>query len=1704
MDGSGAGAQAPLEAPAAGGAGVPAGAPAAASPRTRARALPPMTLPVKVSLAALAQKLLQQRDLQPRANGLRTDHPLRALAIAVCTSPAFDTACMLVIFANCALLAIYDPLDKTDSGARNKAMAGAEDCFQALFSLEMALKVLAFGWLGTGPSGARVGYLADPWNWMDGLIVLVGFVFYSRDITSSTSTISALRTVRVLRPLKNLNSVPSMRLVVKSVLAALPSLANVIILLLFSLLLVAIVGLMLWPGVLAGQCAYLDPVSGGSVLTGAFCALSCDAQDAVSCTPTRGDQCSPALVRFDLYAQLLAQNATLHSATLSARNLTSAAENFTVAALDTACTAAANPGKGLVSFDDIGHAVLTIFTGITTEGWTDTMYALGRTWGYAPAVSIYWVLTILFCTFFVMQLSLAVVYDSFVESQAREESEADALLAEHAGMLLQHLRAAKSSPQCRQAVRRLWCGGQRPHAIVGQRAEAAPEAAAEAAGSSSSSSSGGEGGASPAPASPAPASPTPTSPAPASPTPSKLSDLKALTAFLYVPTVVVEHPLLYPALADITTLPAFNNSMTFLIVLNTLQLAMPYAGMSDAYKEGLEYANFFFTGCFGVELLLKLCGEGPRRYFSDSFNIFDCAVVLLSFLDIAMTQAKLDGGGGLGALRTFRLARVFKLAKKWPALRHIITTLLKNMPNFQAALSVLGLVIFIFTLLCMQLFGGGFPEGDVPRANYDTLWLSAVSVFQTASGENWNQQLQDGNAVFGPVYIVVLFVIQFVCAMIFLNLFMAILLSAFEEADELDEEEAEEEEEAAAEAGGAASPKAAAALDDDHAVNSRLSHAPSGSAECMSTTVQASAGQAVELTILSSGAVSIDAGERAQLAGKSPLEAAFFKLGVESAPAAPGGAFAWLQYSHFLLSPASALRQAAVRLAAHPHFDNFILLVIVVSSINLALDEPRVDACKELPAADPSSCAGLFGWLFYSDFVITAIFVAELLVKVVAMGWAGAPGSYLHNSWNVLDCAIVCVSVASLAVTGSASTDLKVLKAIRAMRALRPLRAVSLFPGLKLVVDAVLGALPKAFTVMVINLLFFVLLAVVGLQNWMGVLAACNDGSVGSAAECTGTWTLLGGDCALLPTLELEAACRRSPAGAEFPRLWAPLTRNFDNIFNSLLTTYEVADGEGWPNIMWPVVDAPSSPGLPAIRDNSPAAALWFIVVQIVLGAFLLELFTGMIIDYYNHLKEHSEGAGLLTPEQQVWVRESKMILAVSPSVGLLPPTRGLGSAGGGGGAAAALLRLRRRLFALVQAPQFEWAIMAVILANTAILASYHSSQSAAWREGLTVANNVCAAVFIAEAAAKLAALGLQYFLVPWNIFDLLLVLGSVLGWVLTVGPVTTILRVLRVARIFRLVRMNRGLLVLFRTLILSLPALFNVGVVLVIVFFIFTVVGMNIFSGTRYSAAAFGSTSVAAGSGSLGPNANFDSFWGTALTLFRCSTGEDWNGLMHSLRIQPPYCAGDNCGDLHRPPIYFFLFNLSTAMILMKLLVAVVMDTFGALLSLEKEAEAQFKVTPDTLEAFTEAWAECDPSASRFLYFQGLVKLVGLLPHPLGSRAAPGLAGLSPRAAAFAVLSELALQAPASRRFQFHLVLGKMVHRANRVARGQPSAAVDGARAPLSPRAQGVDGALEYLLLHNVAACRIQRLIRNKAGRVRSLPVVAALVAAKVARGAK
>jgi hypothetical protein len=67
--------------------------------------------------------------------------------------------------------------------------------------VQMILKMVAMNVIG------RNSYFADPWNWVDFVVVFVGFL----SLFPSVHNFSAMRIFRVLRPLRTLTSIPSMR-----------------------------------------------------------------------------------------------------------------------------------------------------------------------------------------------------------------------------------------------------------------------------------------------------------------------------------------------------------------------------------------------------------------------------------------------------------------------------------------------------------------------------------------------------------------------------------------------------------------------------------------------------------------------------------------------------------------------------------------------------------------------------------------------------------------------------------------------------------------------------------------------------------------------------------------------------------------------------------------------------------------------------------------------------------------------------------------------------------------------------------------------------------------------------------------------------------------------------------------------------------------------------------------------------------------------------------------------------------------------------------------------------------------------------------------------------------------------------------------------------------------------------------------------------
>ncbi|XP_013915000.1 PREDICTED: voltage-dependent T-type calcium channel subunit alpha-1H-like [Thamnophis sirtalis] len=154
----------------------------------------------------------------------------------------------------------------------------------------------------------------------------------------------------------------------------------------------------------------------------------------------------------------------------------------------------------------------------------------------------------------------------------------------------------------------------------------------------------------------------------------------------------------------------------------------------DELTNALEISNIVFTSMFALEMLLKLLAFGIWGYIKNPYNIFDGIIVVISVWEI-IGQAD----GGLSVLRTFRLLRVLKLVRFMPALRRQLVVLMKTMDNVATFCMLLMLFIFIFSILGMHLFGCKFglrtETGDTmpDRKNFDSLLWAIVTVFQVVA-----------------------------------------------------------------------------------------------------------------------------------------------------------------------------------------------------------------------------------------------------------------------------------------------------------------------------------------------------------------------------------------------------------------------------------------------------------------------------------------------------------------------------------------------------------------------------------------------------------------------------------------------------------------------------------------------------------------------------------------------------------------------------------------------------------------------------------------------------------------------------------------------------------------------------------------------------------------------------------------------------------
>lgn len=145
---------------------------------------------------------------------------------------------------------------------------------------------------------------------------------------------------------------------------------------------------------------------------------------------------------------------------------------------------------------------------------------------------------------------------------------------------------------------------------------------------------------------------------------------------------------------------------------------------------------------------------------------------------------------------------------------------------------------------------------------------------------------------------------------------------------------------------------------------------------------------------------------------------------------------------------------------------------------------------------------------------------------------------------------------------------------------------------------------------------------------------------------------------------------------------------------------------------------------------------------------------------------------------------------------------------------------------------QFEFFISFIIMVNTLFLCMDYVDEDYEYGRTIEIGNIIFVSIFAAEAAIKMLGHGIKfYFLETWNKFDFVIVILSLVALDDSLFSFkVNALRIIRVARLLRMIKASKGLRHLLKTLWLAMGNIANVGTLLFLIFFTFTVAGMDLF----------------------------------------------------------------------------------------------------------------------------------------------------------------------------------------------------------------------------------------------------------------------------------
>nr|XP_046270866.1 sodium channel protein type 4 subunit alpha B isoform X1 [Scatophagus argus] len=1455
---------------------------------------------------------------------------------------------MVTILTNCAFMTMSDP------PAWSKTV---EYVFTFIYTFEATIKIVSRGFCVGGFT-----FLKDPWNWLDFMVISMAYLTEFVDL----GNVSVLRTFRVLRALKTITVIPGLKTIVGALIQSVKKLADVMILTIFCLSVFALIGLQLFMGNLRQKCVLMHPLL-----------LSNDTSDN-DLHRSNDTNTNNTGSYFDFYKHINnPENYYYLPGQLDALLCGNSSDAGVCPEGYLCLKAGGNPNYGYTSYDTFGWAFLALFRLMTQDFWENlfqlTLRAAGKTY------MIFFVVVIFLGSFYLINLILAVVAMAYAEQneatiaevKQKEEEYAEILEAlkkreEEAATRAAHLERQDSAPQMRNSSTEIKSPEQEHTAFEDFEDDQRP----------------------------------------CPPCWYAFADIflkwnccgcwRWLKQCLY--TIVMD--------------PFVDLGITICIVLNTVFMAMEHYPMTKEFEDILSVGNLVFTGIFTAEMVLKLLAMDPYFYFQVGWNIFDSIIVTMSLLELGLANVQ-----GLSVLRSFRLMRVFKLAKSWPTLNMLIKIIGNSIGALGNLTLVLAIIVFIFAVVGMQLFGKNYKDCvcriaqdcELPRWHMNDFFHAFLIIFRVLCGE-WIETMWDCMEVSGQTMCLIVFMMVLVIGnLVVLNLFLALLLSSFS-GDNLaaPEDEGENNLQIAVNRISRAVAwtktwilehiwtlmgKRNYTKPDHLVVDSKEDNRTAK--EFLTLTFVTSDQTMAEVKSLSCNQDNLTSNYHSIASLRVPIAEAESDFETpdnddddvdekdeekedeemhsqcdESSVCSTVQKVPEVQEDkdvedHDANTPQDCwsdkcyqrcpfldidmtqgrgkiwtdFRRTCFSIVEHNYFETFIIFMILLSSGALAFEDIYLEQRRLIKTI-----------LEYADQVFTYVFVVEMVLKWVAYGFR----SYFTNAWCWLDFLIVDVSLVSLTANILGYSELGAIKSLRTLRALRPLRALSRFEGMRVVVNALVGAIPSIFNVLLVCLIFWLIFSIMGVNLFAGKFYYCfnktsgeifDPQDVNNKTECF----------ALIEENFTEVR-------------WKNVKVNYDNVGIGYLSLLQVATFKGWMDIMYAAVDSRDEDSQPMYEANL-YMYLYFVCFIIFGSFFTLNLFIGVIIDNFNQQKAKLGGTDIfMTEEQKKYYNAMKKLGSKKPQKPVPRPEN----------------KFQGLVFDLVTKQFFDIFIMVLICLNMVTMMVETDEQSKEKEIILYWVNVVFIVIFTTECILKIIALRHYYFSVGWNIFDFVVVILSIVGLLLAdiiekyfVSPTLfRVIRLARIGRVLRLIRGAKGIRTLLFALMMSLPALFNIGLLLFLIMFIFSIFGMSNFAYVKKEAM-------------IDDMFNFETFGNSMICLFMITTSAGWDGLLSPIMNTPPDCDPNivnpgtsvlgNCGSPAIGIIFFSTYIIMSFLVVVNMYIAIILENFNV-----ATEESTDPLCEDDFEMFYETWEKFDPDASQFIQYSKLSDFCDTLKDPL------------------------------------------------------------------------------------------------------------------------